>query len=138
MYGPTPYDGQQMPMYNGQPTPMQNNQMLPTPAEPVRVGEPTHGQLMLPPAPAGASLPRGGQQQMMNGQPRMAQRPASSMQPQPTAQQQQQPAAQPQVPQPSKYVRNPSKPFNPTWGEPARPQATATDGLIGPVGYDAD
>lgn len=131
MNGPMPYEGQQMPMYQGpmyegqQPmqSPMQDGRMLPTPAEPVRVGDPAHGQLMLPPAPTGASISRAGGPQLANGSPRTAQRPIS-----PSAQ----PAAQPQ------FVRNPSKPFNPTWGDPARPQATATDGLIGPVGYDKE
>ena len=122
MHGPMPYDSQQMPMYDGQqPTqmPMQDGRMLPTPAEPVRVGDPAHGKLILPPAPTGAATPRTGISQMASGSPRVAHRP-ENLPPQP------------------QYVRNPSKPFNPTWGDPARPQATATDGLIGPVGYDRE
>ncbi|MEX2172667.1 MAG: type II and III secretion system protein family protein [Pirellulales bacterium] len=118
-YGPTPYH-ENGPMHGPE------TQMLPTPAEAVPIGDPAHGELALPPAPQGASLPRGGQQQMSLTAPRVAQRPTNSR-PQP-----------PRPARPPQYVRNPSKPFNPTWGQPTRPQATASDGLIGPVGYDAD
>jgi pilus assembly protein CpaC len=96
---------------------------LPTPAEPVPAGEPAHGELALPPAPQGAMLPRGGGQRVASGTPRVARRSTQS---------------QPSMARPPQYVRNPSKPFNPTWGQPQRAQATASDGLIGPVGYDAN
>ena len=125
-YGPTPYH-ENGPMHGP------DAQLLPTPAEAVPVGEPAHGELMLPPAPQGAALPRGGQQQMSPSAPRMAQRPTNPPRSSHLAPHSSQPPARP-----PQYVRNPSKPFNPTWGQPARPQATASDGLIGPVGYDAD
>jgi pilus assembly protein CpaC len=113
------------PMPNGMGVPMNGGgiDQLPTPTEAVPVGESPHGELALPPAPQGAALPRGGTQRVSQAGSRVAQRGAGPRQA---------PARPPQ------YVRNPSKPFNPTWGKPTRPQATASDGLIGPVGYDAD
>lgn len=113
------------PMPNGMGVPMNGGgvDQLPTPTEAVPVGESPHGELALPPAPQGAALPRGGNQRAVAAGPRVAQGSAGPRQA---------PARPPQ------YVRNPSKPFNPTWGKPTRPQATASDGLIGPVGYDAD
>lgn len=129
--GCAPGYGGMAPPYGAGPMQYQGGGELLPAGEPVKVGEPTHGKLVIPPAPHGAYLPRGGISQPTQ---RTAQRQARALPPQLQSRQ----AQPPQPTRTPQYVRNPSKPFNPNWGQPTRPEATASDGLIGPVGYDAN